>query len=377
MRIGIDCRLWGQPVGVGRYIRNLMAQIDLIDKKNEYVLFAKTEDIPKMKATIKKLKVSFVKTDIPWHGMAEQINLPKILNSQDLDLMHFPYFSVPIFYYKPFVVTVHDLIVNRFNTGRASTLPLPLYMAKRFGYHAVMANSIYRSKKIFVPSQSVKEDLKKSYVNLGDDKIVVTYEGALSPKIDTTAVKGELVNGKFLLRVGNFYPHKNVENLIKAFREFVYDSYENKDVKLVLVGNRDHFFKKIEKLITDKMLNNNIVFLENPSDSDLKWLYENASATIVPSFMEGFSLTAVEAMAFGSLLLVSDIPVHREVCQDAAIYFNPYLADDIEQKIDFAFSLIDKSKEEFIKQGKRRAKEFSWKKMAEETIAVYNSVGTS
>ncbi|HVT00637.1 MAG TPA: glycosyltransferase family 1 protein [Patescibacteria group bacterium] len=371
MRIGIDARLWSQS-GVGRYIRNLISNLSQIDKKNEYVVFSLPQNVSEIKSIVNG-RWSIVQVNIPWHGVSEQINLPKILNSQDLDLMHFPYFSVPIFYYKPFVVTVHDLIVNTFNTGRASTLPLPLYIGKRFGYHTVMANSIYRSKKIIVPSLSVKKDIQKSYLNVSDKKIVVTYEGGFLEVEPKTKAK-DLINGEYLLRIGNFYPHKNVEALIQAFRDFVYDSYENKDAKLVLVGGRDHFFKRIEKLINDKLLNNNIVFVESPTDDDLVWLYKNAKATIIPSLMEGFSLTAVEALSCGCPVVASDIPVHREVCESAAIYFNPNNIDDMKQKIGFAFSLIDRSRDELIKQGKKRAKDFSWKKMAKETLQVYESV---
>src|SRR3990167_10003333 len=178
MRIGIDVRLWNQT-GVGRYIRNLVTNLAEIDKKNEYVLFARSEDKNEIDPFIHDSRFMIEVADVSWHSIAEQIQLPKILNQQNLDLMHFPYFSVPFLYNKPFVVTVHDLIINKFNTGKASTLPYPIYFTKRLGYHAVLANAVYRAKKIIVPSNSVKKDLQKTYINLRDSKIVVTYEGGL------------------------------------------------------------------------------------------------------------------------------------------------------------------------------------------------------
>ncbi|MBI4092081.1 MAG: glycosyltransferase family 4 protein [Candidatus Levybacteria bacterium] len=370
MRIGIDCRLWNET-GVGRYIRNLVSNLSKIDKKNEYVLFAKTQDEKTIRSVVSG-QLSVVHADMSWHGITEQIRLPKILNEQNLDLMHFPYFSVPIFYSKPFIVTIHDLIVNRFNTGRASTLPLPLYFAKRAGYHAVLSNAIYRAKKIIVPSNAVRDDLLKTYLNISSSKVEVTYEGGFSQKPKANSQQ-PIVEGRYLLRVGNFYPHKNVDSLLLAFKDFLYDNYENHDVKLVLVGKKDFFFKRIEKQIEELNVGANVIFLENAKDSELFSLYSNAVATIIPSFSEGFSLTAVEALGCGSPVVVSDIPVHREICSNAAIYCNPNDINDIRQKINFACSLIEESRNELIAQGKKQARKFSWEKMAEQTLAIYTS----
>src|SRR3989344_2251763 len=391
MRIGIDCRLWDET-GVGRYIRNLLTSLSGIDKKNEYVLFARTQDENSIKSIVsgpadaKALAGKqwlVVKADFPWHSLAEQILFPKLLNKENLDLMHFPYFSVPIFYNKPFLVTIHDLIVNRFNTGRASTLPLPLYFAKRIGYHAVLSNAIYRAKKIIVPSNAVRDDLLRTYRNINASKIGVTYEGGFEDKVKSQNSKfknesqnSKIVEGRYILRVGNFYPHKNVEGLFLAFKDFLYDTYENHDVKLVLVGKRDYFFKRIEREIEKLNIGSNVIFVENATDMNLADLYRNAVATIVPSFMEGFSLTAVEDMSLGSPVVVSDIPVHREICGNSAIYCNPSNINDIKQKIDFVCSMVEDSRNELIEQGKKRAKQFSWEKMTKETLKIYNLFST-
>lgn len=377
MKIGIDCRLWSET-GVGRYTRNLISNLVRLDKKNKYVLFAKLEDEKEIRSIIHNSKFIIQTADIRWHTIAEQIRLPKIFNEQNLDLMHFPYFSVPIFYNKPFVITIHDLIVNRFRTGRASTLPLPLYFAKRFGYHLVLSNAVRRARKIIVPSNAVRDDLMRTYPNIDPSKVKVTYEGRFEDKfkIQKSKVKTEIQNskiveGRYLLRVGNFYPHKNVEGLLLAFRDFLYDNYENNDIKLVLVGKRDYFLNRIKNQIKKLNIETNIIFLENATDEDLISLYSNAATVIVPSFEEGFSLTAVEAMSVGSVVIVSDIPVHREICSNAAIYCNPFDTNDIKQKITFACSLIEDSRKELIDQAKKQAKKFSWKKMAGQTLSIY------
>lgn len=131
MRIGIDARLWNET-GVGRYIRNLVYNLLEIDSRNEYVLFTNKQTIEEIKEHKSKIKfedkkLKLVETNIRWHSVSEQIKFPKILEKEKLDLMHFPYFSVPILYNRPFVITIHDLIINHFSTGKASTLPTPLY----------------------------------------------------------------------------------------------------------------------------------------------------------------------------------------------------------------------------------------------------------
>ena len=369
MRIGIDCRFWSQT-GVGRYTRNLVENLAKIDRANDYVLFVRSEDLSNVKSVV-STQMSVVKADVPWHGIAEQLRFPKILNSENLDLVHFPYFSVPYFYKKPFVITVHDLIINRFNTGRASTLPYPLYFAKRVGYKAVLASALTRAKKIIVPSNSVRDDVLSTYTKLPAEKVCVTYEGGFKSGLKPKARSKVLVDGRYLIRVGNFYPHKNVERLLFAFRDFVYDSYENRDMKLVLVGKKDFFYNKIAKLIANLNIGEHVVFFENIKDEALLSLYQNAVAVIIPSFMEGFSLTAVEGMSCGVPVIASDIATHREICGTAAIYCNPGDPSDIKHKINFVCSFTPSTREEIIEQGKKQSEKYSWEKMAKETLSIY------
>src|SRR5665811_394245 len=92
MKIGIDVRLWSQS-GVGRYIRNLVKNLELIDKENRYVLFTLSINNKEIRKTIKNRKWKLVNADIRWHTLEEQTKLPKILDKEKLDIVHFPYFS--------------------------------------------------------------------------------------------------------------------------------------------------------------------------------------------------------------------------------------------------------------------------------------------
>ncbi|HUQ85021.1 MAG TPA: glycosyltransferase family 1 protein [Candidatus Limnocylindrales bacterium] len=365
MKIGIDARLWSET-GVGRYIRNLVYNLAEIDKTNDYVLFMRSADADKFKVQSSKFKV--VRVDIRWHTLDEQLKLPQILNKENLDLVHFPYFSIPVGYKNPFVITIHDLIINHFPTGKASKLPLYLYQLKKLGYDYVVKNAVNKAQKIIVPLNAVKDDLIET-LGVKQEKIIVTYEG-FDEKIQKKDKVQIVDKTKYFLYVGNAYPHKNLDRLIKAFSLFRKEDHEN--IQLVLVGKDDFFYKKLnEKILKENY--SGVVVRNNVTDKELAGYYQNAIALISPSLMEGFGLPVLEAMASACQVIASDIPSLREVCLDAAIYFDPYSIEDIKNKINDVFSLEQNILDKNIKKGLERSKEFSWRKMAKETLAVYES----
>lgn len=371
MRIGIDVRLWNQT-GVGRYIRNLVINLSKIDKKNSYFLFALPHDFEQIEKRVSD-NFKVIPTNIVWHGVKEQIEFPKILNSQKLDVMHFPYFSVPVFYKGKFVVTLHDMIINKFKTGKASTLPYPWYLLKRVGYNLVFSTAIGKAQKIIVPSNAVYGELVSEYKNI-KDKIVITPEGGFEEVQDVEGKK-TLIDSPFFLRVGNFYPHKNVDALIKAFALLLKGPHSfTNNPKLVLVGKKDYFYNNIKSLIEGLGIQSSVIFKENISDNDLAALYGSAQATVVPSLMEGFSLTCVEALSCGGVVIASDIPVHREVCGDTAMYCNASDINDIKQKLEEALSLSQDERKIISGKAIKQAGKFSWEEMAKNTLQIYQQI---
>lgn len=359
MRIGIDARLWDQT-GVGRYTRNLIKNLSLVDKKNEYFLFVRPEDSEKIRQTLRNDRFHYIPVNFKWHSILEQTEFPNFLKKQNLDLMHFPYFSVPVFYNRPFVVTIHDLIINHFSTGRASTLLYPLYLGKLFSYKFVIGKAAKNAVKIISPSQATKDEVV-DHLKVKPEKIVVTYEG---PDEDISLQKEkDLKLGKYFLYVGNAYPHKNLERLILAFNEL---NKEQKDIKLILVGGKDYFYKRLTK----ESDNPNVVFYGKAKDEELSSLYSNATALVMPSLMEGFGLPVLEAMSLKCPLIISDIPSLREIAGKNAIYFNPKSLEDIKTALEKGLKGEGKEK---VEKAYEKSKEFSWQKMAEETLKVYES----
>ena len=372
MRIGIDARLWDQT-GVGRYVRNLVQHLGKIDKKNTYFLFCLEQDCENIKSQISNLKYDnfrIIGVSIKWHSISEQINFPRVLNSYDIDLMHFPYFSVPIFYNKPFVVTIHDLIVHHFPTGKASTLVFPVYETKLLGYKLVIKKAAQKAKKIIAVSNATKEEII-DHLKVQEDKIQVIYEGAddkVKFKVQSSRFK---VAGQYFLYVGNAYPHKNLERLIEAFSAVNKQRTINKELKLVLVGKNDFFYKRLEEKV-GKEKNSSVEFLHDITDSELSELYSKAAALILPSLMEGFGLPILEAMSNNCPVLASDIPSLREIGQDAVIYFDPFSVSDIRKNLELIIR-NSQLREKLIKRGLEISKQFSWEKTASDTLALYES----
>src|SRR3990167_9522477 len=333
MRIGIDARLWNET-GVGRYTRNLVKNLQILDKKNEYVLFVGGESYENLKSQISNIKWKIVKTNIRWHSIEEQIRFPSILNKENLDLVHFPYFSVPIFYNKPFIVTIHDLILHHFPTGEASTLALPLYQLKLLGYKSVISNGAKKAKKIITVSNATKAEIV-DHLKVDPSKVVVTYEGVgINSRLKVKTSKLKVKN--YFLYVGNAYPHKNLERLIEAFNLVCHPealAEGSNDIKLVLVGKEDYFYKRLKEKVKNMGLEKSVLFLGEVSDEELMILYKNARVLVMPSLMEGFGLPAVEAMANKCLVLASDIPTFREICGGVGVYFDPKNSEEIAKNL--------------------------------------------
>ncbi|HXS15212.1 MAG TPA: glycosyltransferase, partial [Candidatus Saccharimonadales bacterium] len=244
MRIGIDARLWNET-GVGRYIRNLVRELAKIDKENEYILFFRQSEFETVPLPGKNFEKRLA--DVRWHSIQEQTKLPKIFLSENLDIMHFPYFSYPIFYKKPFVITIHDLIIDHFPTGKASTLPQPVYWLKQVGYKYILSQAIKHAKKIIAVSKATKQEIMEHY-HPNTENVVVTYEG-----IDEAVSKEEMeavdVKRPYFLYVGNAYPHKNLERLMEGFAEFLHTAKE--DAYLILVGKEDYFYTRLKELVRE------------------------------------------------------------------------------------------------------------------------------
>lgn len=362
MKIGIDARFWNET-GVGRYTRNLVECLGSHTTKNEYVLFLRPQEYKTL--SLPGTNFTKVLADIPWHSLKEQILFPRIIEKEHLDLMHFPYFAVPIAYHKPYVVTIHDLILHHFATGEATTLPNSLYLLKLLGYKYVIKRAAQHAKKIITVSGATKQEIV-DHLGVTAEKVAITYEG-LSFASSSTSVKNTY--GDYFLHVGNVYPHKNSKRLVDAFIH----AFKDKEVTLIFVGKKDFFMKRLMEFVKKGKSPNKFIFLDSVDDEQLSGLYTHAKAVVIPSLMEGFGLPAIEAMAAGSLVIASEIPSLREVTGGNAVFCDPNNIQDIAAKLKAVYD-AKPNKYEVVKQkGEQFVARYSWRKMTEETITIYEN----
>ncbi|WKZ25953.1 MAG: glycosyltransferase [bacterium] len=174
MNILIDARLYGpKDTGIGRYTQKLVDNLSKIDSSNVYYILLRKDDYESLKFPNNWTKIL---ADFKHYSFAEQFKLPLLLTKLKPDLVHFPHFNVPLFYFGKYVVTIHDLIMHKFAGGEATTRKFPIYQIWRLGYYIAFAKAIYGSTKIIVPSQAVKNEVV-NYYKIQSNKVEVTYEG--------------------------------------------------------------------------------------------------------------------------------------------------------------------------------------------------------
>lgn len=383
MRIGIDARFFGTiGKGLGRYTQKLIENLESIDSINEYFIFLRKENfdeyLPK-NPRFKKVLANF-----RWYTISEQINMPRLLNKYNLDLVHFPHFNVPLFYRKNFIITIHDLILIHYPTVRGTTLNPLFYWLKYAAYKIVIKSAIRRAKKIIAVSNFTKNDILKHY-KIPENKIIATYEACDFPgdikgagddsilkKYGLPAgrhgiIKPCLPAGKpYILYVGNAYPHKNLEALVLGFKEF----RRSLEYQLVLVGKEDYFYRQLRNFAENNNVTN-VIFTGFIPDSELDFIYRNAKMYIFPSLYEGFGLPPLEAMARGVPVASSDHDCMKEILEDSAYYFDAIYVEKIAEAIKILIN-DNNLRAKLIIKGFERVKKFSWEKMAGETLKIYN-----
>lgn len=360
-RIGIDCRMWDET-GIGRYIRNIVTQISQIDKETDYVLFflPKNENAQEFPPNFRKVLV-----DIRWHTLAEQLKLPLVYWKEKLDLLFVPHFNVPILYPGKFVATIHDLTILRVKTGRATTLPYPLYLLKRIAFKMNVLSTVHRAKTIFTVSEFVRRDLVSSF-GIENKEVILTPCATsevfhpIAEDLAAPVLKKYAVNKPYLFYVGNAHPHKNLETLLKAF-EIV--SKEAPDLTLVLGGKKEFFYERLQNELDGNPLKDKILFIGFIEDEDLPALYSQAEAFVNPSLYEGFGIQILEAFACGTKVICSNTTSLPEIGGDAAFYFDPRNSLNMAQKILKGLKIPHD-----IKAGFSQAQRFSWERSAREIL---------
>lgn len=359
MNIGIDARLI-EETGVGRYIRNLIQQLASLDSENTYVIFLRKKSFNSF--VLPNSRWRKVLAEVAWHTISEQLVMPRLFGEAKLDLVHIPYHNPPIFYLGAMVITIHDLTILHFNTGKATTLPPFIYALKRLGYWVELAVGLRLAKAVIAVSETTKEELVTHFA-VPKSKIHVTYEGVDAKLTNRAKNSKDVIKPEhgYFLYVGNAYPHKNLDTLMAGFAKYKGTN------KLILVGAEDYFYRRLKQLVVSLGLSDRVEFFGSANDAELHKLYRGADALVFPSLMEGFGLPALEALALGTRVLCSDIPIFHEILKDRATYMDSTNADAV------ANALSTISEKKITPFDAKELSVYSWEHMASVTKKIYES----
>jgi len=360
VKIVIDARESGGSTG--RYVNKLIEYLHKLRPEHEITVLAKPDRIKVLRELAPTFEV--IESDFKEFTFAEQFGFARQLYSLKPNLVHFGATHQPILYFGKTITTVHDLTTARFYNPAKNWF---VFKLKQWVYRVVIWIVAHKSKTILTPSEYVRQDLAH-YTRLNRSKITVTHEAA--DKIVAAAEPIKELDGKqFLLYVGRAQPHKNLRRLIDAFQEL---KWVYPDLKLVLAGKKDASYQRLERYVKVKKVGE-VMFADFVPEQQLRWLYENAAVYVFPSLSEGFGLPPLEAMQHGLPVVSSNATCLPEINRDAALYFDPKSTKALVEQLKL---VLDNPKvgKDLAKKGRELVGQYSWGKMAQETLEAYRKI---
>lgn len=367
MRIAINCRsfLKKNYTGIGRYAHNLVTHLSEIDRENEYCLYVQKRFFdPQRRVPRIPAKNFSVKLDWFNRGPGKTLGKVDVYHSPSPDFIHVPGAKI--------IVTVHDLIYKTYPQGHTpqtcATTDQQL--------HAI----VKQADRIICCSQSTGNDLKK-FFDVDEQRIRLIYQGVdksvFYPLNDEerkgahSVLQKQGIDQPFLLFVGTIEPRKNLLNVLAACA--ILKEKKKFDGKLVVAGMKGWLSEGLKEVIGNLKLEEDIIFLGYVTDEELRCLYNLAEVFVFPSFYEGFGFPIVEALSCSAAVVTSNVSSCPEIAGDAALTVEPDNPEDIAGAIgrilqDNAFKVGLQQK------AIERAKHFSFRRTAQQTLKVYEEV---
>jgi glycosyltransferase involved in cell wall biosynthesis len=365
MRIGVDTREIqnGVITGIGRSLANFIEFFGSNEDEHNLVLFSEKNIGQKFSGNIEQIIIAKCPT-LYW----DQLKLPKFLKSQEIDLFYSPYYKLPLQTNIPIVNQILDLMWLGFPFYKNS-----LGLIDKLYFATLGKAFAKKSINIITDSEHAKSDIIRFW-KINSKKITViplSLSNRYTPVndlrlLEKTKIKFNLPN-KYILYLGNFKPHKNVESLVKAFKKI-----ESKfaKYKLVLAGPLDKYGQSLKNITNKLGLIDKVIFTDTIREKDYpEALLSLAEIFVFPTLYEGFGLPPLEAMACGTPVIASNVTSVPEVVGDAG-----FLVDPTVTEISGAISdLLENSEQRklFSKMGLKRAERFREK---ETTAKLYKHI---
>ena len=327
MFLAVDCRVLDSS-GIGVFLRECLIRFN--SQNISLLLIGCSEKIKKL-----SLKNSTIlECNIKTFSLKELFCFPKHLLKEvnKCDAYFTPYFNIPSGIKIPVFSTIHDMI---FPDMPELTSKIGL-MARMFFYKRASK----KSDLIFTVSKFSEERIMHFLPKTKNTKVI--YNG-LSEYIINSLKNHSFAEKKddYILFVGNIKKHKGLKTLITAFTKAKQNGFNK---KLFIVGNAENFRTKdteIENLI-ENVPKDSIIFTGFLSDEQLLSYLKNADLLVQPSLYEGFGIPPLEAMSLGTPVLISDIPVFKEIYESFPVtYFKAGNTEDLSLKLMNMYKNVD------------------------------------
>ena len=380
MKIGINTMFFRHPAsGSGQYLIQLLNALAEIDTHNEYLLVGPepiSETVQQQlhapftrhaKGVTGPLGLNASLEKMTW----EQWTGPREARRLGVDVFHVPHFAPPLITRSvPVVATIHDVIPLR----------LPLYhsSAKAKVYSSVVSRAAHHATLVITISQHAKQDIIEM-LNIPEERIRVIYPAAsddFQPVEDAQKLAEARarygLTGRYVFYLGGLDARKNVQQLVRGFSH-LYKRLNDPNLQLLISGNPDKqsgsIFADPRPVAADLGMSGQIIY-RFVEEEDKALIYSGASAFVFPSLYEGFGLPPLEAMSCGTPVICSNRTSLPEVVGDAAISFDP---DNLPALVDAMYNVLTNPQlsADLRARGIQRAKLFSWRKTAQETLTVY------
>jgi glycosyltransferase involved in cell wall biosynthesis len=363
MRIGIDGRLtYYRTGGISTYIRRLVLALEALDPSNDYTVFHSRKASDRLGSRFRRGVLW-----TPSHHRLERFALSVELAPHRLDVYHSPDFIPPQYGGRRHIITVHDL----------NFLHYPQYLTdeSRHYYNDQIAWAVRHADHILADSEASRQDMV-SMLGVPAAKITVHMLGVdesfrpLPAAELAEALHTLKLPPRYLLFVGTFEPRKNIAGLLEAYQQLVQRLPDAPP--LVLAGHRGWLFDETMSRIDGLHLGERVLWREGISQALMPALYNGAVALVTPSFYEGFGLPALEAMACGTVPIVSNRSSLPEVVGPVGLQVEPEDSASIAAALEQAVC-DDDWRARMVEAGIARAQTFTWDNTARIVRSVYEA----
>ena len=365
IRVGVDGRVLANPPmrGWTRYAGNLLRALAARDDV-ELVVFTREPPCPRHLAGVRGRVVRFdASREVLWNDW----HLPRQLRAARIDVFHaLADRGLPVVKPCPLVVTLHN------SYERAHWRALFPTVKRRLWYWKHELVNAHRAAAVVTVSDTTRMELLQFGVCASEKLVRVhlapapEFRAEAQPD-DASVLARHGVRAPFLLCVGGYDPHKNVDLLVRAFEASGLATHQ-----LVVAAEQREATAPLRAPWARLGCADRLRLIEPRSD-ELPALYRGAQLLVQPSRWESFAFPLVEAMASGLPILATRCGAMPEVVADAAVFF---AADDVAEAADLLRRVSADAglRASLRSRGLRRAAAFSWTRTAEETVAVYRRV---